>query len=240
MKERGWTVVVPAYDEEATIAGVVEEYRAHPDVERVLVVNNRSTDRTRDVARAAGAEVIDEPRPGYGCAIRAGLDHALETGAVLLAVTEGDGTFRADDLPKFRAFLEQHDIVFGTRTHRVLLGADANLGWALRWGNRALATLLAALWWFPHEPALSDVGCTYRALWPEAWRAVRTELRADGPDFAPEMMCLAFDRRLRVVQIPVQYGARRGGSSKHSEHLGESALTALGMLVTICRKRLLG
>lgn len=235
-----WTVVVPAYNEEATIAEVVAEYVAYPTVERVVVVNNRSADRTRELAAAAGADVVDEERPGYGSAIRAGLDHAVATGAGLLAVTEGDGTFRAADLPKFRSFLGEHDLVFGTRTHRVLIGEGANLGTALRWGNRAMAKYLEFLWWFPNEPSLNDVGCTYRALWAETWGQLSPGMRTVGPEFAPEMMCEAFRQRLRVVQIPVRYGARLGGDSKHSENLSKSARTALRMFRTICRKRLLG
>jgi glycosyltransferase involved in cell wall biosynthesis len=235
-----WTIVVPAYNEEATIALVVEEYVQRDDVERVIVVNNRSKDRTAELARAAGADVIDEERPGYGSAIRAGLDHALETKAGLIAITEGDGTFRAADLPKFHSFLGEHDLVLGSRTHRMLIGEGANLGRALRWGNRAMAKYIELMWWLPNEPSLSDVGCTYRALRAEVWRTLRGGMRTDGPEFAPEMMCEAFRRRLRVVQIPVRYGARLGGQSQHSENLSKSARTALRMFRTISRKRLLG
>lgn len=235
-----WTVVVPAYNEEATIEEVVREYLAFTEVERIIVVDNRSSDRTGELARAAGADVIQEERPGYGSAIRAGLDHALRTGARLLAITEADGTFRAEDLPKFRAFLGEHDIVFGSRTHRVLIGEGANLGWGLRWGNRAMAKFLELLWWIPNEPTLNDVGCTYRALWPETWTRIQAGVTTDGPEFAPEMMCESFRQRLRILMVPVRYGARLGGHSKHSENLAKSSKTALRMFRTICRKRILG
>lgn len=235
-----WTIVVPAYNEEETIVDVVSEYLARADVQRVVVVNNRSADRTKELALEAGADVIDEERPGYGSAIRAGMNHAVATGAQLLAITEADGTFRAADLPKFQAFLGQHDIVFGSRTHRILIGEGANLGYALRWGNRAMAKFLEVLWWIPNEPTLNDVGCTYRALWAETWKRIGPGIRTDGPEFAPEMMCESFRQRLRILMVPVRYGARLGGSSKHSENLSKSANTALRMFRTICRKRLIG
>ena len=69
------TVVVPAYNEEQTIEGVVSDYLGVSCVDRVLVVDNNCQDKTAEIAQAAGAEVITESAPGYGSALRAGLDH---------------------------------------------------------------------------------------------------------------------------------------------------------------------
>ena len=73
-------VVIPAYNEEATIADVVRDFAASTFTDRVIVVDNNCKDATAERAAAAGAEVIQESAPGYGCAIRAGLNHAAAIG----------------------------------------------------------------------------------------------------------------------------------------------------------------
>lgn len=233
-------VIIPAFDEEQTIAAVVAEFLAGPGVDRVLVVDNRSSDATAERARAAGAEVIREEQPGYGCALRAGLDHAAADGFEILVLTEADGSFRAADLPKLLHYLGDAQMVLGTRTTRQLVEQGANMDFLLRWGNVAAAKLLELCWFFPHEPRLTDVGCTFRALWRDAWLQLAGRLREPGPAFSPEMICEAYARGLRTIEIPVTYGARLGGRSKHSRGRRQTLRTGLSMLRTILRKRLGG
>lgn len=233
-------VVIPAYNEEQTIATVVGEFLAPECVDRVVVVDNNSRDATARLAAEAGAEVLSEAEPGYGCAIRAGLDHAFATGAEIVAITEADGSFRAADLWKLLHYLGDCDMVLGTRTTRQMVDQGGNMDRKLRLGNIAMAKLLELFWFLPHEPRLTDVGCTYRALWSRSWERIRTDTRETGPQFSPEMICAAYRQRMRVIEIPVRYGARLGGQSKHSASLAQVARTALGMFRTICRKRFLG
>jgi glycosyltransferase involved in cell wall biosynthesis len=236
-KDNVVAVVVPAYNEEGTIAEVVRDFRAEPLVDRVIVVDNNCKDRTAEFAAAAGAEVIAESAKGYGCALRGGLDHAVRTGAKIIVLTEADGSFRASDVPKLLFYLEDCRMVLGTRTTRQMVEQGANMHKALRWGNVMMAKLLELFWYLPHEPRLTDVGCTYRALWADAWVEIREGTRESGPSFSPEMICAAYQRGLRVIEIPVHYGARRAGESKHSKSLRQVSRTAIGMFRTICRKR---
>ena len=74
----------------------------------------------------------------------------------------------------------------------------------------------------------------------ETWERVRGGLRESGPAFSPEMICEAYALGLRVIEVPVHYGARLGGDSKHSASLVHVSRTALSMFRTICRKRFLG
>ena len=234
------TVVIPAHDEEQTIESVVREFIDVECVDRVLVVENNCKDATAERARAAGAEVIEESEPGYGSAIRAGLDHALATGADILAITEADGSFRAKDLWKMAHYLEDCDMVLGTRTTRQMVEQGANMDAKMRWGNVTMAKLLELYWFLPHEPRLTDVGCTYRMLWARSWERIRVGTRERGPQFSPEMICEAYRKGLRVIEIPVHYGERLGGDSKHSASFLHVVRTALGMFRTINRKRFLG
>lgn len=234
---RGRTVslIVPAHDEEDTIEGVVAEFRRQPSLDEILVVANNCKDATEERARAAGARVIRETRPGYGAALRAGMDAAKGD---ILVLTEADGSFRARDLDKLLAYLEDAGMVLGTRTTRQMVEQGANMFPALRWGNVFMAKFLELLWYRPHEPRLTDVGCTYRALTRETWRRIRPHLESTGPAFSPEMICVALSEGCRVIEIPVTYSPRAGGDSKHSGSLPHLARTAWAMFKIICRKRL--
>ncbi len=229
------SVIIPAYNEEATIAAVVTDFRTHPLVDEVLVVDNNCRDRTSALAAAAGARVVTESAAGYGHALRCGMDHASGD---LLVLTEADGSFRAHDLEKFLAYSADCAMVLGTRTTCQMVGQGANMHRTLRWGNVVAAKILELLWYIPVEPRLTDVGCTYRMLHRDTWRIIRDGTREAGPGFSPEMICEALRHRLRVIEIPVHYGRREGGESKHSRGMSSIARTALKMFRCIFRKRL--
>ena len=94
---RGLTAVIPALNEIATIAGVVTAVRKVAD--RVLVVDDGSTDGTGDAAAAAGAVVLRHDRPlGYDTAISEGLNEAFRTGALAAVTTDADGQHQIDDV----------------------------------------------------------------------------------------------------------------------------------------------
>ena len=78
------------------------------------------------------------------------------------------------------------------------------------------------------------------ALWADTWRKIGAGTRESGPSFSPEMICEAYRKGLRVIEIPVHYGERTGGVSKHSRSFAQVARTAWRMFKTICRKRFLG
>lgn len=220
-------MVLPALDEEASVAAVVRGFRAQPAVDLVVVADNGSRDRTAELARAAGAEVIAEARRGYGAALRAGIEHALARGAELVALAEADDTFDPAELERLLDPLESWALVLGSRS--------AGLPPGLRHGNWAVAKLLAALW-LRSSCHLTDVGCTYRAFTAEAWRALRPAATADGPELAPQMVCAAFRAGLAAREVPVHYLPRGSGRSKHTGGLA-TLRTAARMLRAILRER---
>jgi dTDP-glucose pyrophosphorylase len=225
------SVVLPTYNEEKSIGSVVRDFAAVAD--EVLVVDNSSSDDSAAVAREHGARVETVSLVGYGDTIKYGLDHAKGD---ILVVSEADHSFRSDDLGKLLEYLKSADMVIGTRTTRQLIEQGSNMGGLLRWGNVAVAKLVELLWW-GQEPRFTDVGCTYRALWREAWLKIRDRVQGVGPEFSPEMMIEILLARQRVIEIPVSYHARAGGESKHSAGLLAAARTATRMLRTILAKR---
>lgn len=107
------TVVIPAYNEETSVGGVVDGVKQHVPGARILVIDDGSTDATAQSARAAGADVISHPlNKGNGACLKTAL-RAISGGNV--AVIDGDGQHDPADLPILLGHLEHYDLVVGTR-----------------------------------------------------------------------------------------------------------------------------
>ncbi|MCC7137753.1 MAG: glycosyltransferase family 2 protein [Planctomycetes bacterium] len=227
----GTRVVVgmTAYDDEASIGDAVRLFRAHPRVAGVVVVDNNCRDRTAAVAREAGAEVVAEPRQGFGWACRRALDEAAARGDVAVLV-EGDGTFDAADLDKMLAYLVHFDVVMGSRTTRELNSADSQMDWLLNPFNQLVAKLLQLRFW---GTRLSDVGCTFRVYRREAWLAVRDRLRTGGNAFNVDLAVVSFQAGLRMIELPLSFRARVGVSKGVGTNKWKAAKVAVAMLARI-------
>ena len=200
------SVVMPAFNEAEGIAKVVRAFLNLPEVDQVIVADNNSTDRTAEIAAAAGATVVREPRRGYGYACQTALRSANSNFVILV---ESDDTFRAGDVLKFLAYAEEFDVVFGTRTSKSCIWEGSNMGSFLRYGNCSVAKLLEYL---HNGPCLTDVGCTYKLFRQEALRHLIPLFSVGRSHFSPELMILAIRLRLTCVEIPVHYQPRTGTS----------------------------
>ncbi len=193
-------IVLPCLDEAdalpATLTGL-------PAGWPVLVVDNGSTDDTAAVARAFGAEVVVEPRRGYGAAVHAGL---LAARADLIAVLDGDGSLDTAALPAMAAEVAagRTDLAVG---RRVPVSAGV-WPWHARAGNAVVAALLRHRGMPVHDIAPLRV----------ARRSVLLDLdvadRAFG--YPLELLLRAGAAGWRVSETPIAYRARAGGRSKVS------------------------
>ncbi len=226
------SLIIPAYNEAAAVGHVIRDFQPH--VGEIIVMDNCSPDGTGDIARHLGATVYSRRLAGYGDALRQGMDAA--TGDILVLV-EADATFRAKDLGKLLEYLKDADMVIGTRTTRQMIEQGANMDGLLRWGNVLVGKLVEVLWWHL-EPRFTDVGCTYRAIWQDAYLKIRPYLTRLDATFSPEMMIEMLRVEGRVIEVPVSYYRRRGGTSKHSASRWHSLRTGLRMLRLILAKRL--
>src|SRR5436190_5873315 len=111
------SVIIPALNEEEPIRAVVTECLATNLPAEVIVVDNGSTDRTAEAARAAGAKVVSESRPGYGRACAAGI-RALAADCEIVVFLDGDGSDCPDLMPKLLEPIidGDQDFVIGSRT----------------------------------------------------------------------------------------------------------------------------
>lgn len=229
------SLVIPAYNEEETIASVIRDFQTQSALDEILIVDNNSKDRTAEIARREGARLIKEMKQGYGHALRTGMEQARGD---ILILSEADGSFRSSDVNKFLAYIEDAGMVVGTRTTKQMVDQGARMNFIIRMANVLWAKILQMLWFFTNETRFTDVGCTYRALWKETYRKIGPGLRAVGPEFSPEMMAEGLKKKVKIVEIPVKYFQREGGESKHSVSYYHLTRTALKMLRTIIRKKL--
>jgi glycosyltransferase involved in cell wall biosynthesis len=199
-------IVFPAYNEDKNIEAAVKDFLSVPVVDKVFVIDNNCTDRTAELAAAAGAIVVPESNRGYGWALRRGLREA-DTDLVLLC--EPDGTFIAKDVYKLLAYSDDFKMVMGTRTTRELIWQQANMGFFLRVGNFIVAKTLSLLF---NGPSLSDCGCTFRLVHRDLARALNPLLTVGSSHFLPEMVILALLRRDPVIEVPINYRGRVGES----------------------------
>jgi glycosyltransferase involved in cell wall biosynthesis len=224
------TVVLPAYNEEKYIRAAVEDFFVTNVVDEVVVVNNNSRDRTTDEAAKTRARVVHESQQGYGHALRRGLKEA--TGDIVI-LAEPDGTFIGRDVLKLLAYADDFDMVCGTRTTRELVWDQANMGWFLRLGNWTVAKIIQVLY---GGPSLSDCGCTLRLTHREALAQIQNELTVGGSHFLPEMVILALKKRLKVIEVPVNYRGRVG-ESKITGNLKGTLETGFRMIGIIIKNR---
>jgi glycosyltransferase involved in cell wall biosynthesis len=200
------SVVFPAYNEEKYIRSAVVDFFIPDVVDEVVVVDNNSRDRTAEEAQQTQARLVTETKQGYGNALRRGLREA--TGDLVI-LAEPDGTFVGRDVLKLLAYADDFDMVCGTRTTRELIWTQANMGWFLRMGNWTVAKMLQFLY---GGPSLSDCGCTLRLTHRAALQRFQDDLTVGGSHFLPEMVILALQRGLRVIEVPVNYRGRVGES----------------------------
>jgi NDP-sugar pyrophosphorylase family protein len=224
------SLVIPAYNEEASLAYVIDDFKE--SVDEVVVAASYSADKTVEIAQENASKVLVDNFLGYGDALKAGMNAA--SGDIIILV-EADASFSADDLPKLLSYLKDADLVMGTRTTKQLIQQGANMDGFLRWGN-VMASKILQLLWLSQEPRFTDLGCTYRAIWRECYEVIRPNLHAKGPEFSPEMMVETMKAKRKIVEIPVTYRPRIGGESKHSHDKISVLKTGCKMLGLIIRK----
>ncbi|MDB5351416.1 MAG: hypothetical protein JWN86_2663 [Planctomycetota bacterium] len=225
-------VGLTAYNDEEAVSATVREFKACPEVHKVVVVDNNSRDGTAHAAAEAGAdEVIIETIPGYGsCCMRALAEAAK--GADVVILCEGDMTFFAEDVKKFLSYLENCDLVLGTRATQELRETQTQMDWLLNPFNQIVAKLVQTRFW---GTRLSDMGCTYRAMRVESYEQLRKHLTIRGNHFSPHMFIEALRLRMRVIEIPVVFRVRVGESKGVGSDKIKAARVALKMLGLIYR-----
>ncbi|MEX0776031.1 MAG: glycosyltransferase [Phycisphaeraceae bacterium] len=223
-------VGLTAYNDEDCIAQAVREFKACPDIHQVIVVENNSRDQTLAQAQAGGADrVATETVPGYGsCCMRALAEASVELSEIdVVILCEGDMTFAAQDVRKFLAYLENADLVLGTRATQELRESQTQMDYLINPANQVVAKLIQARFW---GTRLTDCGCTYRAMRVGSYRRLREHLSVPGNHFSPHMYIQALKLGMRVIEVPVVFRHRAGTSKGVGSNKIKAARVALRML----------
>jgi glycosyltransferase involved in cell wall biosynthesis len=208
-------VALTAYNDAQSIGISVEDFKGQEGVIEVIVIDNNCTDNTASVAQGAGARVVEERKQGYGYACIRGLSEASsDKRANIIVLSEGDGTFYGSDMKKLIPFLDNADMVVGTRTTRELLSPDSQLDRFLIWGNLFLAKLIQLKYFDTKHFGtirLTDVG-PYRAIRRDALERIVGSLKVGGEQFAPHLIITAINKGLKVIEVPIVFSRRIGRS----------------------------
>jgi glycosyltransferase involved in cell wall biosynthesis len=223
---RKYALIIPALNEEEAI-GVLLRQIPRALFARIIVVDNGSADGTATVAREAGAEVVIEPRRGYGRACLAGIA-ALSPGTSAVVFMDADLSDDPLDLTCLVRRFENDalDLAIGSR----VLGSSepGSLTPLQRFGNWLTTSLIRSIW----KVSFTDLG-PLRMIDCDALE----RLRLRDPDFGwnVEMQAKAARLRLRMGEIPVQYRRRRFGKSKISGTITGSVRAGAKILWTVYR-----
>ena len=198
------SVLIPVYNEEDTVAEIVERVRATPYRTEIICVNDCSTDGTRDVLNRLLADgkvhrvIHQERNRGKGAAIRTAI--AASSGDIVI-VQDADLEYNPSDWPALFAPLVEGraDAVFGSRflggTHRVLYYWHAV-------GNGLLTTLSNMF----SNLNLTDMECCYKAVRGELARSL--PLKSERFGFEPEITARLSKANARIFEVPIGYSGR--------------------------------
>jgi glycosyltransferase involved in cell wall biosynthesis len=196
------SVIIPAYNEEEPLPHVLNDLPRNR-LHQVIVVDNRSTDRTSEVARENGATVVHERRRGYGQACLSGMD-ALDNPDIVVFLDGDYSDFPEEiDLLVEPILSGESDFIVGSRM--ILEESRKALLPQARYGNQLAVFLI--LIFFGHR--FTDLG-PFRAIRYESLQAIG--MRDKNFGWTVEMQIKAVQKGLRIREVPVRYRMRIGVS----------------------------
>ena len=219
------SIIIPALNEAESIGRVVGEM-PWGRIAECVVVDNGSIDGTAAIAAAAGARVVESAR-GYGAACKTGADAAVESSDILVFM-DGDGSDVIAGLDRLVGPIERNEADFvigsrmrGTREPGSMLASQVFAGW-----------LVGKLLWLTQGVRYTDMG-PFRAIRRTALERLQMAEMTYGWNL--EMQVKACQYGLRIVEIPVDYRCRFGGTSKVSGDFRASLRAGVRILGVLLR-----
>jgi len=204
------SVILPALDEEETIAECITKIQAvfhEHAIHGEIIIADSSSDKTGMIARSLGARVIKPEKSGYGNAYLSGIRQAQGR---YIIMGDSDNTYDFSEIPRLIAPLEAGaDFVLGSRFKGTIhKGAMTPLHRYL--GNPVLTWMINVIF----QTQFSDTHSGFRAITREALD--RLPLKTGGMEFASEMLVMASKEHLKIAEVPIDYYPRRTPSKLHS------------------------
>lgn len=203
-------VVLPAYNEEEALGGVLAEIRETLGDVTCLVVDDGSADRTSEVARAAGALVATLPlNLGVGGAMRVGFKYAVANGFRAVVQVDADGQHDPKSLPELVAGLDEADIVIGARFAG---SGDYEVSGPRKWAMKFLSVVIGRIC----KTKLTDTTSGFKAIGPRALNLFARYYPAEYLGDTIEALVIAARAGCVVKQVPVSMRERAGGVPSHN------------------------
>jgi glycosyltransferase involved in cell wall biosynthesis len=214
-------VGIPCYNEQVAIGSLVLQATEYADT--VVVLDDGSTDKTADVARLAGADVlVHHVNMGKGAALRDIFDYAVERGVDILVILDGDGQHNPGDIPKLLRplILNEADIVNGSR---YLKGKESDTPRYRRFGQIVLDKFTRL--GFSRDVQVTDTQSGFRAFSMKTAPVFR--FNSDTMAIDSEMLIDAANAHLRIKEADVNVRYDVGASSKHPVSHGVQVLVGV-------------
>jgi len=205
--EKKIAVIIPAYNEEKSIGEVVNSIKELGSCYDPIVINDNSTDRTAEVAHAAGAVVIDLPcNLGIGGAVQTGYKFARQKGYDACIQVDGDGQHPADQIPNLikTLFEDEYDMVIGSR---FVTDSEYNISFMRLVGIRILSFFLK----LTTGLNIKDTTSGFRAINKKVMDFFAHEYPQDYPE--PESLVFIHKKNFKVREIPTKMSSRMYGKS---------------------------
>ena len=217
-------VIIPTFNEEQIVKSVINDYSNQKNIHEIIVIDNGSSDKTVKIAESCGVRVIKkESNKGLADSVIIGLNEFLKSDSNIVTITECDGTFSGDDLEKMIPYLDNCDMVIGTRQVQVLTEKGNQNSMFYVWGNYMLAKLIQIKYFSLTNLGiveLTDVGCLYRCIRKDSLEKIKAELNnteakkiRDNPNnglIANFLTMVGIENNLKIVEIPITFKKRIG------------------------------
>ncbi|MBC7590383.1 MAG: glycosyltransferase family 2 protein [Salinibacterium sp.] len=223
-------IVIPAFNEQESVAAVIHEVLTKLPGVAVLVVDDGSTDATSAIARAAGARVATLPfNLGVGGAMRTGFKYAKEYGFANVVQVDADGQHDPAGVPALIEALDHADLVLGARFAGE---GDYSVRGPRQWAMVVLAATLSRI----TRSKLTDTTSGFRASGPRAVALFAERYPAEYLGDTIEALVIASRERLVIRQVPVSMRPRAGGTPSHNPlksatYLGRAVVALLFALI---------
>jgi glycosyltransferase involved in cell wall biosynthesis len=197
------SVIMPVYNEESTIEEILRRVKAVEVATEILVIDDGSTDRTRDILEKMNDDeqlrvILHDRNRGKGAAVRTGFQHA--TGEVFL-IQDADLEYDPRDIPSLLRPIEEDiaDVVYGSR---FLGGPRRSVMFWHMVANRMLTFMTNLL----YNTILSDMETGYKVFKREIVDGM--QIHANGFDFEPEFTAKILKKKVRVYEVPISFNPR--------------------------------
>ncbi len=216
-------IILPAYNEEKSIKKYIQGLEKLNIFDKIIVVNNNSTDKTREEVRMTSAIYLEENKQGFGAAVKKGLSNITSD---LIFISEPDGSFNPSDVPKMLKFIDKYDAVFTSRTNN-------KMNFYLKFGNKIYGFLISILF---GGPILSDAGSSLRLIKSNVLKDIVKNLKYDGPELQMELTINLLQKKIKILEIKVDYENRIGRKSIYTKNFFSSLKVLFSFSKVVVKK----